>query len=282
MIIFLKGAVGALIALAVLFAGSGPAAGELVQESPGQKAHYGKDGLLTRLEIDADRDGRFEIEETYVKGKRVKRREDLDGDGHWERQITWKGDGSAVLRESRKGRSEVQLTYYEPGGTVRRIEKDADGNGSPEEAWEYSGGKLIRVTKPEGNWHYRDGRLSRAELDPDRKGRVDRIEYYDHGGRLEKTEQLGADGKVKARWFFDEKGQPLRAEENLNSLGRPQTRREFAKDGTLLRLIDADRNGVFELRERLAPDGSLLSREEDLDGDGVFDLRLGKPGSVSN
>jgi len=33
---------------------------------------------------------------------------------------------------------------------------------------------------------------------------------------------------------------------------------------------------VAEIRELFAADGSLLSREEDLDGDGHFDLRLGR------
>ncbi|MEZ4598329.1 MAG: hypothetical protein R2940_00875 [Syntrophotaleaceae bacterium] len=273
----LKGTGSGLMAVALLFAGvASTAAADWVQESPGQKAYYGADGLLQRVEIDADRDGRFEIEEKYADKRRVKRREDLNGDGHWERQITWEKDGSAVLRESKKGQAGVQQTWYEPGGAVRRIEKDADGNGSPEGVWEYAGGKLSRVKKPEGIWHYREGRLSRAELDPDGNGRMDRIEYYDQSGRIDKTEQLGPDGKAKARWYFDEKGQPERTEDDLDGQGRPKSRREFAKNGSFMRLIDADRNGVVEIREHFAADGSLISREEDLDGDGSFDLRLGK------
>jgi antitoxin component YwqK of YwqJK toxin-antitoxin module len=265
-----------LIAIAMLIGGAGPVmAAEWVQESQGQKAYYDAQGRLERVEIDADRDGRFEIEEQYADGKRLKRREDLDEDGFWERQFTWDRDGSAALREGgRKG--EVQMTYYEPGGAVRRIEKDTDRNGTPEDVWEYRGGILYRVSKPGGTWYYQEGRLSRAELDENRNGSIDRIEYYDQGGRIEKAEELAAGGKVKTRWFYDRQGRPLRAEDNLDGQGRPQSRREFGKDGTVERVVDADRNGVVEIRERFAADGSLISREEDLDGDGHFDLRLGK------
>lgn len=265
-----------MIAMALLLCAAGSlAAAEWVQESPGQKAYYDAGGQLERLEIDADRDGRFEIEERYVDRRRVKRREDLDGDGIWERQFTWEQDGSALLREDgRKGK--IQVTHYEPGGAISRIEKDTDRDGRPDGIWEYSGGKLQRVSKPRGTWHYRDGRLIRAELLDKRNGRIERIEYYGTDSRIEKAEELTPAGKVRSRWFYSRQGRPLRVEEDLTGDGKMDSRREFRENGTVERLIDADQNGVTEIRELYAADGRFLSREEDLDGDGVFDLRTGR------
>jgi hypothetical protein len=161
-----------MIAMILLLLTAGPAAAaEWVQESPGQKAYYDADGRLERVEIDADRDGRFEIEERYADSWRVERREDLDGDGTWERRFTWEKDGSAVLREEgRKGK--IQTTWYEPGGAIRRIEKDSDRDGKPDAVWEYRQGKLHKVSRPRGTWYYKDGRLSRAELSDKRSGRI--------------------------------------------------------------------------------------------------------------
>ncbi len=264
------------IAMILLLMGAVPvAAAEWVQESPGQKAYYDADGRLERVEIDADRDGRFEIEERYADRRRVERREDHDGDGIWERRYSWEKDGSAVLREEgRKGK--IQTTWYEPGGAIRRIEKDSDRDGKPDAVWEYRQGKLHKVSRPRGTWYYRDGRLSRAELSDKQSGRIERIEYYGAGGQIEKAEELATDGQVRCRWYYDPQGKPLRTEEDLNGDGKIDSRREFNKNGAIERLTDADQNGVAEIRERYSPDGRFLSREEDLDQDGKYDLRTGK------
>lgn len=249
---------------------------EWVQERPGQKAYYNGRGQLERLEIDADKDGRFEAEERYRNQRRVERREDLDGDGKWEREYRWHKDGSAeLIEQGRKGK--LQKTFYSAGGAVERIEKDSDRDGKCESRWEYSAGVLQRVTKPRGVWHYNNkGKLRRAELDEDRNGRIERIEYYQGVNRLAKVEELAANGKVRSTWYFDADGKPQRAEEDTDGDGRIDCQRRYHANGTMEQTIDADENGVPELRELFSSTGKLLSREEDLDGDGVFDLRTGR------
>jgi len=132
-----------MIAMILMLAAGSAAAAEWVQESSGQKAYYDADGRLERVEVDADRDGRFEIEERYADRRRVERREDLDGDGTWERRYTWEKDGSAVLCEE-KSKGQIQTIWYEPGGAIRRIEKDSDGDGNPDAVWEYRQGLKLR------------------------------------------------------------------------------------------------------------------------------------------
>jgi antitoxin component YwqK of YwqJK toxin-antitoxin module len=251
-------------------------AAEWVQESPGQKAYYDSRGQLERLEIDADGDGRFEAQERYRDQRRVERREDSDGDGQWEREYRWHPDGSAELTEQgRKGK--LQKTFYSVGGAVARIEKDGDRDGKFESTWEYDAGVLQRVTKPRGVWHYtKEGMLRRAELDEDRNGRIERIEYYQGENRLAKVEELAANGKVCSTWHYDVNGQPQRAEEDTDHDGRLDCLRQYHANGTMEQTIDSDENGVPEIRELFSASGTLISREEDLDGDGVFDLRTGK------
>ncbi len=251
-------------------------AAEWVQESPGQKAYYNGQGQLEKLEIDADKDGRFEVEERYRNQRRVERREDLDGDGKWERKYLWSKDGSVELIErGRKGK--LQKTFYGVGGAVERIEKDSDRDGTFESKWEYSSGVLQRVTKPRGVWHYnKKGKLRRAELDEDRNGRTERVEYYQGVNRLAKVEELTANGKVRCTWHYDANGKPQRSEEDTDGDGRLDCHRQYHANGTMEQTIDADENGVPEIRELFSTTGNLISREEDLDGDGVFDLRTGR------
>jgi antitoxin component YwqK of YwqJK toxin-antitoxin module len=249
---------------------------EWVQESPGQKAYYNGRGQLEKLEIDADKDGRFEAEEHYRNQRRVERREDLNGDGHWEREYRWHQNGSAELTEQgRKGK--LQKTFYGVDGAVERIEKDSDRDGTFESSWEYNAGVLQRVTKPRGVWHYnKKGKLRRAELDEDRNGRTEKVEYYQGVNRLAKVEELAANGKVRSTWHYDANGKLQRAEEDTDGDGRLDCQRQYHANGTMEQTIDVDENGVPEIRELFNDAGNLLSREEDLDGDGVYDLRTGK------
>jgi antitoxin component YwqK of YwqJK toxin-antitoxin module len=249
---------------------------EWVQESPGQKAYYDSRGQLERLELDADGDGRFEVEERYHSQRRVERREDLDGDGQWEREYRWHKDGSAELTEQGlKGK--MQKTFYGVDGAVARIEKDGDRDGTFESSWEYKAGVLQRVTKPRGVWHYNNkGKLRRAELDDDRNGRTEKIEYYQGKNCLVKVEELAANGKVRSTWHYDANGKPQRAEEDTDGDGRLDCQRRYHANGTMEQTIDADENGVAEILELFSAAGNLISREEDLDGDGIFDLRTGK------
>jgi hypothetical protein len=81
---------------------------------------------------------------------------------------------------------------------------------------------------------------------------------------------------VHRKWFFDEAGKPLRQQEDSDGDGRMERLRVYRKDGSVIQTVDADLNGKPEIRERYAPDGRMVSREEDLDGDGEFDLRSGR------
>lgn len=262
-----------MLVLCLVFGGGLARAEEWTRESPGQKAYYDAAGNLKRVLLDADRDGRFEAEEQYA-GRRLSRREDRDGDGIHERRYDWQKDGSARLVEDR-GKGPIQTTWFDPKGVIVKVARDKDRDGKPEITWRYEKGVLRKVEKNRGTWFYQNGKLARAELDTDKDGRTDRREYY-RQGRLERSEDLGRSGKVHRKWFFDEAGKPLRQQEDSDGDGRMERLRVYRKDGSVIQTVDADLNGKPEIRERYAPDGRMVSREEDLDGDGEFDLRSGR------
>lgn len=263
----------AMIAVCLLFGAGCALAEEWVQESPGQKAYYNRDGKLVRVLLDTDNDKRFETEERYA-GRRLSRKEDRDGDGIWERHFTWAKDGSARLVEDR-GRGAIQTTWFDARGATLKVEKDKDRDGRAETTWHYEEGRLSKVVKSRGTWLYRNGQMAEALLDTNRDGRVDRKEYY-RQGCLSRAEELRRSGKVRCLWTFDNAGKPLRAEEDIDGDGRREVTRVYDKDGSVSLTIDADGNGTPEIRESYSAKGRMVSREEDLDGDGVFDLRTGR------
>ena len=246
---------------------------EWVQESPGQKAYYNADGKLMRVLLDTDGDNRFETEEFY-KGRRLSRREDRDGDGVWERRFTWQKDGSVRLVEDR-GKGPIRTTWFDAKKTIVKVEKDKDRNGKPNTTWLYKDGALEKVIKTHGTWYYKDGEMIRAELDSGGNGRTDRKEYY-HKGRLDHVEELSSSGKIRRLWFFDQRGKPIRVQEDADDDGRREITRIFHKDGSMEQIVDADGNGIPELRETYSTKGRMMGRDQDLDGDGVFDLRTGR------
>lgn len=250
------------------------AADEWVKESPGQRAIYGPEGELRRVELDEDRDGRFEVVELYESGRRVERREDRDGNGVWEMRFEWEADGTAISVEALPGGG-VRRTWYDGDGTVTRVEEDQDGDGKSDAVWEYRDGTVARATNAKGTWTYEGGVLQRAEVDADGDGRAERVEVYEDGKIARVEERPGGDG-IRSLWFFRPDGQPDHVEEDQDGDGRREATRTFEQDGRIERTVDGDGDGKPELLEVYSADGELLSRREDLDGDGVYDLREGR------
>ena len=68
----------------------------------------------------------------------------------------------------------------------------------------------------------------------------------------------------------------MKAEEDVDNDGRREVSRVYRKDGSIRLTVDADGNGTPEIREYYSAKGRMLSREEDLDGDGIYDVRTGR------
>jgi hypothetical protein len=156
-------------------------------------------------------------------------------------------------------------------------------------------GRLERISydrnkdsKPDA-WLFMDGaRVTRAELDENADGSVDRWEYYrpdapsdaprspgDARRELEKAEQATRfDGKV-SRWEIYEQGRLVKAEEDTTGDGRPD-KWETWKDGSLAEVaLDTKGTGKADRRILFSADGSSQMLVDA--GDGTFRPLATKP-----
>ncbi len=91
------------------------------------------------------------------------------------------------------GRPDVVKTYKDD--ELVEIESDRNFNGQTDLVQEYSHGVLIREIhdddfdgKPETIKEFRHGKLAIVERDPQERGYIDIVEYYDDSGKLIRRE----------------------------------------------------------------------------------------------
>jgi antitoxin component YwqK of YwqJK toxin-antitoxin module len=199
-----------------------------------------KDGRRTLLlkTLDADRDGRPEIEIAYDQksGQLLSRREDTDYDGLFD----------------------VENTYDERGQTIARNE-DTNADGKPDRWTSFASGRATRVEVDrdgdgvrDGFYTYRDGWRAFEEHDTDNDGEIDRrVEYADHRRSLE-IEDRDLDGRMEMRTYYGDGDVPVRAEIDRNGDGKPDVWEHYAGSA--------------------ATQVSLERKEEDVNGDGNVDV----------
>lgn len=192
--------------------------------------------------------------------------------------------GTACSADPERERLErtTLATYDSATGRLRQITYDSNKNG-----------RVDTVTHLDGT------RLLRTEMDADEDGRVDRWEYYDAAGRLEKYAiSRASDGKPDAwaypgpdgtvvrleislrrdgridRWEHYEGGSVARAEEDANGDGRAD-KWEVYQGGTLVAVsLDNDADGRPDRRLTYSAEGQLSLIESDPDPAGAFRTRL--------
>jgi antitoxin component YwqK of YwqJK toxin-antitoxin module len=197
----------------------------------------GRKALLLKT-LDADRDGRPEIEIAYDQksGTQLWRKEDTDYDGAFDVENSYDERGQVQSRSedaNRDGKPDRWTTYQE--GVAASAEVDRDGDG-------------VR----DGFYTYRNGWRALEEHDTNNDGKIDRrVEYADHRRSLE-IEDRDLDGKLETHTFYGPGDLPIRAE------------------------IDRDGNGTPEVWEfyegNAATQVALARKEEDVNGDGKVDV----------
>ena len=137
--------------------------------SPNRVVIYGADGLVSRVEEDADGDGRLESVAMFERGQPVRKRADTGQDGEIDSWSFFR-EGELVRHEvDRNGDGFRDLFLWYDSGQLVREEEDGNDDGRPD---------LIN--------HYRDGELVQREEDPDFDGIYDIRSFFLNGKLLRK------------------------------------------------------------------------------------------------
>ena len=112
------------------------------------------------------------------------------------------------------------------------------------------------------------------EEDSNRDGRADRWIAYRGNARTEIWEDGHPSGRPDVRLVFTAGGRRLlRVELDRDRDGAPERIFHYSAGTLTSEARDSDGDGRLDTFDRLAADGSLALREEDLDGDGEIDVR---------
>jgi hypothetical protein len=180
-----------LVALSCLSAGCQNAAAGRDDQGRIEPTYDPGSGRLTRIDYDADGNGKYETW-AYMDGARLVRLEaDENEDGkidRWEYYPAAAGDAPLKQppdRIERATRLDGRVSRRElfQGGVMVRVEEDTDGNGSIDKWETYADGALAILAldtqgrgKPDRRFMYRpDGSLDRIEADASGSGRFQTV-----------------------------------------------------------------------------------------------------------
>ena len=127
--------------------------------------------------------------------------------------------------------------------------------------------------KPDHFYTYRNGKLSKAEVDRNFDGKIDEWDFYDREGRLEREElDENFDGRPDA-WFFYVNGVVQRGEQDTDFNGQPDWF-FFYENGMLVRADCRPNGSKVVVRRRIYEHGILREEWVDEDQDGKFDYKI--------
>ncbi len=127
--------------------------------------------------------------------------------------------------------------------------------------------------KPDHFYTYRNGKISKIEVDRNFDGKIDEWEFYDREGQIERVEfDQNFDGRPDL-WRFYENGLLVRSEQDTDFNGQPDWF-GFYENGILVRL-DCRPNGSKIVVRRLIYEHGVL-REEWVDENqtGTFNYKI--------
>jgi hypothetical protein len=148
--------------------------------------------------------------------------------------------------------------FYDAAGRIAVAEYDSNGDGRADYIAHYDDNRQIRL----------------IEVDEDHDSWVDRFEYYNAAGILEKVGRCRKQkGRVDEWTYRASDGRASRIEYDDDGDGKPE-RAEVMKEGALVRIeMDTDRDGRPD-RWQSWENGRIASEEIDTNGDGKPDRRL--------
>jgi len=256
---------------------------------------------------DVNFDGTIDTETLYENGKRVKYKKDTDFDGTMDRTVffdidenplkivldtngngvpdQWQQYNEELLEwfendRNHDGKPDLKIFYV--NGEKKRLMKDDDFNGFfeitqrfEEDDWTV----IVELDSDENSladsiFFYIAEVLARKDVDENSDGRNDYREYYDHNGRMIKSEEaVDGAGCLNMSWYYDESQFPVRAEKDADADGQPDIW-YYYKDSRLTNVCeDTNHDGKPDVWEEFGAAEEMIRRSKDLNFDGVPDIK---------
>ncbi len=119
-------------------------------------------------------------------------------------------------------------------------------------------------------WTYKDGRLSKTEIDRNRDGKVDAIDHYNRRGLIRYTKfDENFDGVFETKVTY-RNGNPWHLESDTDDDGRLDYEVLYVH-GVLSEAVIAGNNADSPVKRQHFDTGKLVRAEFDSDGDGEFE-----------
>jgi len=217
---------------------------------------FDKQGQMAKVLIDTNHDGKTDCKQFYENGKLVRAGQDRNYDGKMDAMVQYANGRQirSLLDNDGDGRFETQIRLDDP-------------------KWS----KVIDVFDKQGRLKEReffsDGTLRRKKIfDPD-SGTAILMEEYDRRGNIVLSKEAkDGSSKLNLTWYYDQKGNAIRAEQDGNGDGKVDT--WYYYNNGQIAMVGEDRNkdGRPDLWDVYDPSGKVVMRKEDLDFDGTADI----------
>lgn len=239
---------------------------------------YGDDGIIKRVENDADHDGFTEKLQVYENGKLVRLERDTDHDQKIDCIDSFKAGRRFFQKQFDSQGNLCRQTFFDDKEQIRRMEKDTTGDLHFDSWYEFVDGRIVSSKRdtnanqvPDVWTRYQKQMPVEQKEDKNEDGIIDRIISFDDQGRIKKisSDPFGK-GKFSVTGFF-ENGSIKLQHRDKNQDSRTDTITRYENEQPVRQEIDSNFDGVYDVIT-LFVKGVQKSRKKDTDYDGQWDM----------
>lgn len=242
-----------------------------------QIAHVDVAGKLLKLELDDDHDQIMDQFQYYDQGILTRLEKDADANGEIDSRDDFK-DGKRCRHEHYAPSGKIdRLILFDAGEQARRIEKDTTGDGHLDSVYLLEDDKPTLFTRdtdadgsPDIRQTYRNGIPDQREVDEDGNGRPETIIYYDETGLPVKSRHdLDRDGRTEVVRIYQQ-GILIEQKKDSSGSGRFDIVSRFQDGHMVSRDMDSNGDDRFDIHTRFTNDQPAV-QEKDTNFDGKMD-----------
>jgi len=231
---------------------------ELYNDGPDRLAavQYYTNKLLTRVEKDTNKDGKFDVIIEYKAEDRIIERQDVNFDGVFDRETRYKGMKRTLMKEDLDFNGQMErITGFDPPGEVAKIDVDTNADGLADE-WQT----------------FKQDCLELVEKDRNHDKKVDLKIVYIEGEKQRLMKDEDRNGYFEITQWFDRKPWTVVIETDADGDKLPESIWFYTAEGLAQKDVDENKNGRVDRREYFDVRGRLIKHEEAADGSAALNF----------